>query len=71
MLSIGLGERRGIALIAFRSLAGPFVLDAVVGSRPELEPAGTDVWRIVTAPLASTGTTVLVTGCWPPAWRSS
>ncbi len=52
----------GVALMALRSLVGPFVVDAVAGSRPELEPAGADVWRIVTAPLTSTGTIVLVTG---------
>lgn len=63
VLWAGLGAAvAGVALIALRPVAGPFVVDAVVGSRPELEPAGTDVWRIVTAPLASTGTTVLVTG---------
>ena len=52
----------GVVLILVRSLAGTVLVQSVVGSSATLEPAGRQVWRILSDPLASIGWMAVATG---------
>lgn len=63
LLRIGLAVFvTGVALLLVRSLAGVAVVDSLVGSNSTLEPAGMDVWRILSEPLASIAGMAIATG---------
>ena len=63
LLHIGLAvTATGALILLARSLAGTFVVQSLVGSEPQLEPAGGEVWRILSDPLSSIGWMAVVTG---------
>jgi len=63
LLHIGLAvTATGVVILLARTLAGTFVVQSLVGSEPRLEPAGGDVWRILSEPLSSIGWMAIVTG---------
>jgi hypothetical protein len=63
LLRIGVAvSGAGLILLAVRKLAGPFVVDSVLGSRQSLEPAGMDAWRILGEPLSPIVWTTIATG---------
>jgi hypothetical protein len=62
LLHIGLAvTATGVVILLIRSLAGTFVVQSLVGSQPRLEPAGGEVWRILSDPLSSIGWMAVVT----------
>jgi hypothetical protein len=63
LLHIGLAvTATGVILLLVRSLAGTVVVQSVVGSSATLEPAGHQVWRILSDPLSSIGWMAITTG---------
>jgi hypothetical protein len=63
LLHMGLAvTATGVVLILVRSLAGTVLVQSVVGSSATLEPAGHQVWRILSDPLASIGWMAVTTG---------
>jgi hypothetical protein len=63
LLHIGLAvTATGVAVILVRSLAGTVIVESVVGSSATLEPAGRQVWRILSDPLWSIGWMAVTTG---------
>lgn len=63
LLHMGLAvTATGVVLILVRSLAGTVLVESVVGSSATLEPAGRQVWRILSDPLSSIGWMAVTTG---------
>ena len=63
LLRIGLAiTLTGVVVLLLRFFAGTAVVDSIVGSRPTIEPAGKDAWRILSEPLWTVGLIVVGVG---------